>query len=117
MCDKRLQQPPVNALPVSRRDRVVGDWPVVEVEPVAVDVGRANQLDAMSPTLERDLYGYIRAARALPELARSVAGPAQPPGWLGEPPPQQTPVTRSANDYFGHLPDTSWHLRATYHKV
>ena len=116
MRDKRLQQPPVNALPVSRRDRVVGDWPV-EVEPVAVDVGRANQLDAMALTLGRDLYGYIRAARALRELARSVAGPAQPPGWLGEPSPQQAPVTHSANEYFGHLPDTSWHLRATYHRV
>ena len=102
MRDKWLQQPPVNALPVNRRDRIAGDWPVQE---------------AMALTLERDLYGYPRAARALRELARSVAGPAQPPGSLGEPPPQQAPVTHSANEYFGHLPDTSWHLRVTYHRV
>ena len=116
MRDKRLQQPPVNALPVKRRDRIAGDWPV-EVEPVSSDVGRANQLDATAHTLEPDWYGYIRAARALRGSARTVAGPAQPTGWLVEPPPPQAPVTHSANEYFGHLPDTSWHLRVTYHRV
>jgi hypothetical protein len=116
MRDKRLQQPPLNVLPVSRRDRVTGDWPV-EVQPVMIDVGRANQLYAMANVLEKDLYGYTRAARALRDLATSVAGPAQPPGWLAEPPPQQAPITYSANEYFGHLPDVSWQLRAGFANI
>jgi hypothetical protein len=74
-------------------------WRLMSAEP--------TQVDAMSPTLDCDLCGYIRAARALPELARSVASPAQPPGWLGEPPHNKL-LSRSANEYyFGHLPDTS----------
>ena len=116
MRDKRLQQPPVLVLPVSRRDRVQGRPNTVE--PIRMSDDRAAQLEAMADIIEGDMYRYNRAALELRNLARSRAAPPVPaPGWLEEPPGAQAPVVPAGNEYFGHLPDISWHMHARFHRI
>ena len=117
MRDKRLQQPPVLILPQSRRDRVQGR--PNRLEPINMTDDRATQLRTIATVLEREHYGYYRAARSLRELAASRVAPAPlpAPGWLEEAPVEQPPVVNVANEYFGHLPDVSWHMRARFHRI
>ena len=116
MRDKRLQQAPLVVLPQSRRDRVQGRPDTVE--PIHMTDDRASQLEAIATVLEQECYGYYRAARALRELARSRIDPPLPaPGWLEEPPVAQPPVVDVGNEYFGHLPDISWHMHARVHRI
>ena len=116
MRDKHLQQAPVLVLPIARRNRVHGLAPTT-VEAVAVSPGRANELQAMATLFEGGSYRLIRAATALRELAVSVHGPPLAPGWLAVPPIAHPPVEETLNEYFGHLPEISWHLRAVFHRV
>ena len=116
MRDKRLQQPPVLILPQVRCDRVIGRPNTVE--PINMSNERANQLEAMATVIERDMYNYHRAARALRDLARSRAAPPLPlPGWLEEEPVAQAPVVNVSNTYFSHLPDISWHMHARFNRI
>ena len=117
MRDKRLQQAPLLVLPQSRRDRVQGRPD--RVEPVNMTDGRADQLLTIAFVLEKEHYQLYRAAQALRELARSrAAAPALPaPGWLEEPPVAPPPVVDVGNEYFGHLPDISWHMHARFHRI
>ena len=116
MRDKRLQQPPLIVLPQSRRDRVQGRPNTVE--PINMTDDRATQLLTIATVLEREHYGYYRAARALRQLAGSRAAPPLPaPGWLEEPPVPPPPVVDVGNEYFGHLPDISWHMHARFHRI
>ena len=117
MRDKRLQQPPVLILPQSRRDRVQGR--PNRLEPINMTDDRATQLRTIATVLEREHYGYYQAARSLRELAASRVAPAPlpAPGWLEEAPVEQPPVVNVANEYFGHLPDISWHMRARFHRI
>ena len=116
MRDKRLQQHPIVVLPKSRRDRVQGRPNTLE--PIRMTNDRATQLETIATVIEQDHYGYHRAARALRELARSRAAPALPaPGWLEEPPLAQPPVVDVGNEYFGHLPEISWQMRARFHRI
>ena len=79
---------------------------------------RAAQLEAMADIIEGDMYRYNRAALELRNLARSRAAPPVPaPGWLEEPPGAQAPVVPAGNEYFGHLPDISWHMHARFHRI
>ena len=116
MRDKRLQQPPLLVLPQCRRDRVHGRPNTVE--PINMTADRASQLQAIATVLEKEHYGYYRAARALRELAGTRVPPPLPaPGWLEEPPVAQPPVVNVGNEYFGHLPDISWNMRARFHRI
>ena len=116
MRDQRLQQSPVFVLPMSRRDRVQGRPNIVE--PVNMTDARAAQLEAIATVIEKDAYGYRRAARALRDLANSRTAPSLPAlGWLEKPPEMQVPVTYDGNEYFEHLPDMSWHMRARFHQI
>ena len=117
MRDKRLQQPPVLVLPQARCDRVLFPGPQ-STEPINMSDARANQLETMAIVIERDLYGYPAAARELRELARRRGAPPLPaPGWLEEPPVPQPPVVDVGNEYFGHLPDMSWHMHARFNRI
>lgn len=116
MRDKWLQQPPLVVLPQSRRDRVQGRPNTVE--PINMTDDRASQLEAIATVIEKEHYGYYRAARALRDLARSRAAPALPaPGWLEEPPEPPPPVVDVGNKYFGHLPEISWSMHARFHRI
>lgn len=116
MRDKSLQQEPLVVLPQSRRDRVQGRPNTVE--PIRMTDDRASQLESIATVIEQDCYRYHRAARALRELARSrVAPPLPAPGWLEEPPVAPPPVVDMGNEYFGHLPDISWHMHARVHRI
>jgi hypothetical protein len=116
MRDKWLQQPPLVVLPQSRRDRVQGRPNTVE--PINMTDDRASQLEAIATVIEKEHYGYYRAARALRDLARSRLAPALPaPGWLEEPPEPPPPVVDVGNEYFGHLPEISWSMHARFHRI
>ena len=116
MRDKRLQQAPVLVLPCDRRDRVIGNWPTT-AEAVNMSTSRAAQLERLATVLEATPYMYTHAARALRALAGSVVGPLAGPGWLAEAPVAQPPVVDYGNEYFGHLPDISWHMLARFHNL
>ena len=116
MRDKRLQQPPLLVLPQSRRDRVHGRPNTLE--PINMTDDRASQLQTIATVIEREHYGYYRAARALRDLAATrVASPLPAPGWLEEAPVEQPPVINVGNEYVGHLPEISWHMRARFHRI
>lgn len=119
MRDTRLQQPPVLVLPKARRDRVHGrPSTVLTAEPLNMTDARAAQLEAMATVYEKRAYGYYRAARALRDLARCTQAPPVPaPGWLDEPAMAQPPVVDAGNEYFGHLPEMSWHMHAKFSRV
>lgn len=122
MRDKRLQQPPVLVLPVDRRDRATTRQPDSAVGP-SVSAERSNELKQMASLLEKPRFGYLRAAAAMLKLASCTAGAADanpdPPrsAWMCDPPIRQEPVFDTQNEYFGHLPETSWHLLVTFHKL
>ena len=116
MRDKNLQQPPILVLPTSRRELVVGQYPTT-VEPLTRTPDRAAQYLSLAAVLEKDMYGYVRAAQALRNLAMDPVGPLVEPGWLAEPPPAQPPIEHGADTYFGHLPEISWHMRAVYNRL
>ena len=98
MRDKRLQQPPLLVLPQSRRDRVQGRPNTVE--PINMTDDRAAQLETIANIIEKEHYGYYRAAHELRELARSrVAPPLPAPGWLEEPPVAPPPVVDVGNEF------------------
>ena len=83
------------------------------MEPINMTDDRASQLQTIATVLEREHYGYYRAARALRDLAATrVAPPLPAPGWLEEAPVEQPPVINVGNEYVGHLPDISWHVHA-----
>ena len=63
------------------------------------------------------MYGYVRGAQALRNLAMDPVGPMVEPGWLAEPAVAQPPIEHSADTYFGHLPQISWHMRAVYNRL
>ena len=73
MRDRQLQQPPLLVLPHSRCDRVQG-IPTV-VEPIDMSEARAAQMAIMATIIEKEHYGYTRAAHALRELARRTNAP------------------------------------------
>ena len=88
------------------------------MDPINMTDDRASQLERMATVLEQECYGYFRAARALRDLARCrVAPPLPAPGWLEEPPMAPPPVVNLGNEYFGHLPDISWNMRARFHQI
>ena len=116
MRDKHLQQPPILILPASRRNLVVGQYPTT-VEPLTRTPDRATQYLGLAAVFEKDKYGYLRAAEALCSLATDPVGPPVEPGWLAEPAPAQPPIEHSADAYFGHLPEISWHMRTVYNRL
>ena len=116
MRDKNLQQPPILVLPTSRRELVVGQYPTT-VEPLTRTPDRAAQYLSLAAVLEKDMYGYVRAAQALRNLAMDPVGPMVEPVWLAEPAVAQPPIEHSADTYFGHLPQISWHMRVVYNRL
>lgn len=116
MRDKRLMQQPVLVLPQTRCARVYGR--PAHIEAVRMTDVRAEQLETIATVVARADYGYHLAARALRDLARTRAPPPLPaPGWLEEPPVELPPVVDVGNEYFNHLPDISWHMRARFHRI
>ena len=116
MRDKHLQQPPILILPASRRNLVVGQYPTT-VEPLTRTPDRATQYLGLAAVFEKDKYGYLRAAQALCSLATDPVGPPVEPGWLAEQVPAQPPIEHSADAYFTHLPEISWHMRTVYNRL
>ena len=72
----------------------------------------ADQLDSTSG--ER----YEKAARAIRERlgVRAPAEQAPKLEFLSRPPGARVPITRTSNQYYEHLPDTSWRLLASFRR-
>ena len=72
----------------------------------------ADQLD--SPSGER----YEKAARAIRESlgVRAPAEQAPKLEFLSRPPGARMPITHTSNQYYEHLPDTSWRLLASFRR-
>ena len=74
-------------------------------------VNLADQLDSTSG--ER----YEKAARAIRERLEVRAPAEQAPKleFLARPPGAREPIRHTSNQYYEHLPDTSWRLLASFH--
>ena len=86
---------------------------------------RLKKLTKLADTLESLPHDFTRAVPALRGLIEQlqegrVARPeddAPPLKWLGAAPPERSEVPLTRNMYYEHLPDTSWQLLATFHRM
>ena len=84
---------------------------------------RIRALTRLADTLENTTedwgpdFSYFRAANALHQLVQAPGGGAGPPpvSWLDVAMyPAPPPVRDTGNFYFGHLPNMSWRMLATF---
>ena len=84
---------------------------------------RKEQLGQLADALENmtedwgPSFSYFRAANALRQLVQARVGDAGPPpvSWLDVAGiPVQPAIRDTGNVYFGHLPDMSWRMLATF---
>ena len=85
--------------------------------------GRVRDLMRLADTLESTTedwgpsFSYFRAARALRQLVQARGGHAglPPASWLDVAGyPTEPEVRDTGNVYFGHLPNMSWRMLATF---
>jgi len=115
MRDRRLQQAPLLILPRDRCERIQVPGPTSHI-PVEISGDRRAKLERLAHILEKDIYGYYRAAQKIREMLRGTVPDFPALGWLGEAPKcleALAPATK--NIQFPHLPETSWHVQVRYH--
>ena len=120
--------PPVLALPRKRVEDCALSPVPCDCKTLAEGVDkqdRLKKLTKLADTLESLPHDFTRAVPALRGLIEQlqegrVARPeddAPPLKWLGAAPPERSEVPLTRNMYYEHLPDTSWQLLATFHRM
>jgi len=114
---------PVLVLPRARMIRMPSTSPMQWENPQPMPEHRIRTLHRLADILESmtedwgPSFSYFRAATALRQLVQARAGGAGPPpvSWLDVAAYPVQPVVRdTGNVYFGHLPNMSWRMLATF---
>ena len=114
---------PVLVLPRARLVRMPSTSPRQWEVPSPMSSARIRDLRNLADTLENTTedwgpaFSYFRAAMALRQLVQSRAGGVDPPpaSWLDFAGCLAQPAVRdTGNVYFGHLPNMSWRMLATF---
>ena len=114
---------PVLVLPYARLVAMPSTSPRQWENPRAMTNKRIRALMQLADTLENTTedwgpsFSYFRAACALRQLVQARGGDTGPPpaSWLDTAGyPTQPAVRDTGNVYFGHLPDMSWRMLATF---
>ena len=116
---------PVLVLPRARLLAMPSTSPMRWENPHPMEASRIRALRHLVDTLENTtedwgpFFSYSRAAAALRQLVQARAGGLGPPpaSWLDVAGYTAQPAVRdTGNVYFGHLPDMSWRMLATFRR-
>ena len=111
---------PVFVLPVARQSSVVQVVPDSVIAPEMRDAQQAGAYRKLAAILRQVQYGLHNGAAALEDLpaGRPEFHYVLPPATrLSADSARQGMTVDAGSDIFAHLPDTSWNLLATRHRV